>query len=186
MYYDAQRKLAFVFPPRTGSTTFVSILKKLGLPAVSSNDKHILPKDAFVQMPELQEYALYGFFRDPVDRFLSTNRYILQNSPEILKLIHPMAFEFLQQEKYPELAAEMPIYFYKQVDHLENANLLDFKNYTSEILRVAKMLGVKQINFARTNATLKDDGVPSQKLIDFVQSHYADDYRLGRERGLLV
>jgi len=185
MYYDAQRKLAFVFPIRTGSTTFYKILENAGLASVSG-EKHILMRDALVKMPELQNYSVYGFFRDPVDRFLSIKRYMLQLVPRILQYTNPKGLEFVKNEDYENAVLELPGYFTKQTDWLETATLLDFRNYTPEVLRVMKMLDIKQVSISVNNWTENSDEVPSQKVIDFVQSYYADDYRLGRERGLLT
>lgn len=185
MYYDAQRKLAFVFPIRTGSTTFYEILKNVGLSSVSG-EKHILIQDALIKMPELKDYSIYGFFRDPVDRFLSIKRYLFQLVKQQVELTHPKGMEFLVNEDYENAVLEMPGYFSKQIEWLNGATLLDFKNYNLEVLKVMKMLDIKQVTIAVNHWTENSNEIPSQRVIDFVQAQYADDYRLGRERGLLA
>jgi len=89
-------------------------------------------------------------------------------------------------DAFPKYQALMPKFFDPQILWLQNANVLDFNNYTAEILRVARMFGVTQVNISVNNWTDSTDEVPSQRVIDFVQAQYADDYRLGRERGLLT
>lgn len=185
MYYDPQRKLAFVFPIRTGSTTLYKILGDSGLIPIP-DAKHIFIDDAIIKIPELKDYAVYGFFRDPVDRFLSIKRYLFQIVKNTVQRMNPVGLEFLEKEDYENATAKLHLYFTPQTKWLNNATLLDFRNYTPEVLRVMKMLDVKQVSIAVNNWTENSDEVPSQRVIDFVQSYYADDYRLGRERGLLA
>lgn len=48
------------------------------------------------------------------------------------------------------------------------------------------MLELNQVVLGSIHKTKKIDEYPSQRIIDFVYSEYADDYRLGKEKGLIV
>lgn len=89
-------------------------------------------------------------------------------------------------DAFPKYQSLIPKFFDPQIAWLANAEIMDFNNYTAEILRVARMFDVKQVNLAVNNWTDSGAEVPSQRVIDYIQSTYADDYRLGRERGLLA
>lgn len=196
MYYDTQRKLAFVMPPRTGTTMFSRLLTEWGVTA--HQHKHCKPPEA--QIDGLNEYVIYGFFRDPLDRYLSLVRYFQMSveKPEIIKVAKEkfanvgLTIEQVVNASYddfvdfPETNLAVPFYFDPQVDWLANAQLLDFNNYTQEVLRVARMLGQNQVQIGVLNDSPQSNEIPSQKVIDYVQLRYADDYRLGRERGLLA
>jgi hypothetical protein len=191
MYYDEQRKLAFVLPTRTGTTTFSMLLRDWGATKVEG----IHPKPDEAQIENFNEYKIYGFFRNPLDRFLSLLRYIREGKI-IAKNFYAncgitgfefSAFTYDQMlDAFPKYQPLVPKFFDPQVAWLANATALDFNNYTAEILRVARMFDVKQVNLAVNNWTDSGAEVPSQQVIDYVQSTYADDYRLGRERGLLA
>lgn len=191
MYYDARRKLAFVMPPRTGTTTFSQLLKKWG--AVRADFSH--PKPSDVQIADFDQYAVYGFFRNPLDRFLSLVRYVRDGNIFFGNFYVDcgITHEQFKQMNYEQMLDAFPKYqpliskfFDPQIAWLENATVLDFNNYAAEVLRVARMFDVTQVNLSVNNWSDNSGEIPSQRIIDFVQSQYADDYRLGRERGLLT
>lgn len=189
MYYDPQRKLAFVLPPRTGTTTFSQLLANWG--AIRADFRH--PKPSDVQIENFDQYALYGFFRNPLDRFLSLVRYVrdghifygkfYSNCGIGTEQFKQMSYDQML-DAFPKYQPFLPKFFDPQILWLANATVLDFNNYTAEILRVARMFGVTQVNLSVNNWTDSTDEVPSQRVIDFVQSQYADDYRLAKERRL--
>lgn len=192
MYYDVQRKLAFVMPPRTGSTTFSGLLEQWE-PNLIKLPRHT--KLSEVQIDGFDQYAVYGFFRNPLDRFLSLikhlqGRYI--KYPMLMPFLNMTPDEFKSAsydellDIFPSYENIFPIYFHPQHDWLADAKLLNYGEYDREVLRVARMFNVAKVKIDRNNWTEQTQNNLSQKVIDFVQSYYADDYRLGRERGLLA
>lgn len=194
MYYDTQRKLAFVMPPRTGTTMFSRLLTEWGVSEIGIS-RHTKPSEVTIEEP----HTLYGFFRDPLDRYMSLVRYykmMLSDSTTQKGISEKLALigmtvsdvQALSYEQFIDFSTQgiATFYMHPQVDWLANAQLLDFSNYTPEILRVARMLGQTQVRVGVMNDSTPNDEVPSQRVIDYVQSRYADDYRLGRERGLLA
>jgi len=190
MYYDSERKLAFVMPPRTGSTMFRLLLNKARVPMIG-NDPHMKPKEAQIG----ESHTTYGFFRDPLDRYMSRVRYfkmhidnplVKESNDRILAEIGMTVSEVkeLSYEQFIDFPIEKfnaKSYIEPQIEWLANAKLLDFNNYNLELLRVARMLGMNQVTIGVMNGTDKTDEILSQKVIDFVQSRYADDYRLWQE-----
>lgn len=195
MYYYAEKKLAFAMPPRTGSTMFNRLLLEWGAKALNP-DRHAKPSEVIISEP----HTIYGFFRDPLDRYLSMVRYfraiidkwyILVTNPNYFNSVG-MTAEEIQQITYdqfidfPVEGAVVKYYKDPQIDWLANAELLNFNNYRPEVLRVARMFDVKEVTISLLNDSEKTNEQPSQRVIDYVRSFYAEDYRLGRERGLLI
>lgn len=190
MHYDSQRKLIFAMPTKTGSQTLLSLLRGWGLTAVGE-DMHIKPKDAVQFIPDMDSYTVYGFFRNPLDRFLSSLRYIKDR--RIAATILNVPYETIASYSYDQLVdnfeslnAKLNYYFDPQIQWFENATLLDFNKFDLEVLKIARMFEIQKVFVPLINDTNPVNETPSQKVIDFVQSYYADDYRLGRERGLLT
>ena len=181
-------------PPRTGTTMFSRLLTDWGVAA--HNSRHTKPSDS--QIDGFNEYVVYGFFRDPLDRYLSLVRYfkmsvekptVIETAKEkfanvgltVEQVINASYDDFVD---FPETNLAVPFYFDPQVYWLANAQLLDFNNYTQEVLRVARMLGQNQVQIGVLNDSPQSNEIPSQKVIDYVKSRYADDYRLAKERRL--
>lgn len=178
-------------PPRTGTTTFGRLLNEWGVPEIGLS-RHTKPTEVEINEP----HKLYGFFRDPLDRYMSLVRYykMIVANPEFRKANEKglseigTTVEEVQAMTYEEFidfymkGVNVTFYMHPQVDWLANAELLDFNNYTAEILRIAKMFNVKQVTFGILNDSFKTDELPTQRVIDYVQSRYSEDYRLWRER----
>lgn len=171
---------------------FSKLLTQWGLP-LAGEGKHKKPSE--VQLDNIEQYTSYGFFRDPVDRFLSILRHMQQQYSAYKGLVKDIGLASNQikllgydelVDLFPKYENTFPFFMHTQTAWLANAQLLDYRNYVPEILRVARMLDVTQVYVEIMNETENPGIAPSKKVIDFVQSQYADDYRLGRERGLLA
>lgn len=185
--------MAFVMPTKTGSISFSQVLDDIGLLPVTISEKyrkslttlHMLPSTAFQLMPELATYQLYGFYRDPVDRFCSIIRYLEQVDLDFGEEKNKFIYECIENQNYHELVSFLTELCRPQIEFLENAKLLDFSNFIPEVLSICKLFNATQVKIFAINKTVKDGKVPSKKLIDFVNYYYADDYRLGMEKGIL-
>lgn len=195
MYYNAQRKLAFVMPPRTGTTMFERLLIEWQVPLIGLS-RHAKPSEVMIEEP----HTTYGFFRDPLERYMSLVRYYkmivndttmreanetrLASAGMTIADVQALSYEQFIDFSVQGLTANF--YMRPQTDWLANAELLNFNNYTAEILRVARMFGKTQVRVGVMNDSNQSNETPTQRVIDYVQAQYADDYRLGRERGLLA
>lgn len=180
MHVCTDKKILFAMPPRTGSTSFEKILVDWGLQKIDGN-RHIFPSE----LPSIyNDYKIIGFYRNPLDRFISTlsfRKILMRPDPNTFTVNDYVNFvnNFVNSKEIKKYL------FAKQIDWLATAEILDFNQYDKEILKVARLLGQTQVTVPKLNLSFND--VPrSQVLIDFVQSYYADDYRLAQERGLLV
>lgn len=189
MFCCRNRKLVFVMATKTGTHTFSELLDSWGAEHVGNN-AHIKLEEAAQYIPDIETYTAYGFFRDPLKRFLSCVRYLREGQFEHRAL--KKSFSELMQLDYDYFVDNfdwcnnaIPSYFDPQVKWLEKVNVLDFSNFNLEILKVARMFDVSRVHIPVLNYTKDSAEVPSQKVIDFVNSYYLDDYRFGHERGLV-
>lgn len=171
MRYCDKRKLVFFFPSRTGSTTFDYLLGEWGAKNYLDEARHIHPSDAVKKYPEVADYKKYGFFRNPMDRFISivkhTKRY---PSPRSESLHVTEYYNFFDKR-----------FFGTQTKALEGCELLDFDNFESEITKVAGMFGFGKPIIPKSNSAAHLEFVPDQRTIDFVAEFFADDFKLGEQ-----
>ena len=169
MRYCDTRKLIFFFPARTGSTTFDYLLEEFGTKRIRDMHRHEFPKTILEAYPKFADYKRYGFFRNPLDRFISAVKHIKKNP-------HPM-MEGISFKDYPRVAD--PKFFAKQVDTLEGCELLDFDNYDAEIAKIADLFGYKRTLFIPKSNTSSDVTVEvDNDTTEFVRDYYAGDYKL--------
>lgn len=191
MYFCQERKVAFFMPTRTGSTTLKNIFDSWGLATVEGK-RHCLPEDAQNFIPDIAEYKTYGFFRDPLERYLSCIRLLQQKhqymqqsfeSDAIVKKLTIGMDYVTMMEITSHISDERAFMFRPQVDWLANCELLDFDNYTAEVLKIARMFDKTQIKIQRHNHTdrsLVSD--PCDEVKAFVREKYAADYALAKDR----
>ena len=78
MVFNKEKKIAFVLPTRTGSTTLTHYLASEGWFQVL--EKHAPMTELLDKYPNLESYKIYGFFRDPLSRFESIILFIKQKT----------------------------------------------------------------------------------------------------------
>jgi len=79
MIHDADKKLLLLLPPKTGSQTLRSLfVSRYGNDIPRYFYSHIKYNDITNILTDinLDEYTIYGFYREPVARFMSTFRYV--------------------------------------------------------------------------------------------------------------
>jgi len=79
MIHDADKKLLLLLPPKTGSQTLRSLfISRYGNDIPRHFYSHISYNDITNILTDinLDEYTIYGFYREPVARFMSTFRYV--------------------------------------------------------------------------------------------------------------
>lgn len=189
MFFNKNLKKAFVFPTKTGTITTRIFLGEIGwhgkLPY------HEFPNDLIGEYPALNEYKLYGFFRDPIKRFESCILHIKQIPPQD-KFLHFLKANLpnkgIEDVSYDELVDvfdllknEYSLGLSKQVSWLDHPKVtaLDFENFESELRRVTEdyvtPIVIKNVssNFGRS--------VITDKVRAFVRDYYADDYNFAKQ-----
>lgn len=169
-----QKKIGFVFPPKTGSSTAESFL-------LNANGYVRLPKRHFLisdlnNPSVLSDYKIYSFLRNPLDRTISC-----------IKSFKPI----LNYNTFDEFVDGFDLHikpdnliFMPQARWFEGANViaLDFNNYESELRRASEGLGLEGFLVPQLNQSVKTEEPITQKVIDFARTKYAEDYALIKDR----
>ena len=162
MIFCKERKIAFFLPPRTGSASLIYILSNVGFSITAY--RHIFYSKALEIYPQLSNYKLYGFFRNPEDRFVSAIK----------------ACERTKTENIREVFNNYIFLFNPQTNFLvqPHVTVLDFDNYEDELVKVVGD-SVKGCSAIRANESTSKDFVRSKELKFYVQQAYAADYEIG-------
>lgn len=175
MLFNKKKLLALFLVPKTGTTSACDFLKNCGWKNVLP--EHRTPEYFLKRYPNLNLYNYFAYIRNPLNRFESTILYL-----KGLGRIDVTYEKFVDKFDY----------FYKQNTELllsqtewfksPKVKALDFDNYETELRKLAGDVGstyqIKKLN----NTSLIEKDVMTQKVIDFVRSHYAEDYALAKER----
>ena len=199
MIYDAEKKLIVLLPPKTGSTSLRSLFISL-VPAGTNQSEvpvgnrflltvwpitstttaivqgHIKYNEILQVFPNinLDEYTIYGFYREPVARFMSAFKYLQQRllidlgvkvingNIGDLKLIYKAIYnndEAITQDKIEAITiddiistieknVEAPILdlFRPQTLYLtDKVTLLDFEDYENNVKMLLEVFGYNMI-----------------------------------------
>jgi len=191
MVFDKQTKQAFIHPAKTGTQTIRAFLKSVGwkeLPMTHS------PLDVLIEKyPNLNDYTVYGFLRNPLSRFESAILH-LKRGPAIDKFFEKALRENGIDSSLEAASYEAVISVFPQVlqstggflvpqsywlNH-PKVTVLDFDNLESELRRISgnttqpiEMLNTAT-DFGRSEIT--------QAVRDFVRQEYAIDYALAKDK----
>lgn len=186
MFFSKEAKKAFVFPPKTGTISARHFLGSIGWHG--KTPVHKKTADLLEEYPALNDYQLFGFYRDPVKRFESAILHLKQipHHPDdrVENLLNGVSIENAPYEIFTneKFLNSFGGFFAPQVDWLNNPKVtpLDFDNFESELRRITgnttQPLGRRNANtdFGRQEIT---DNVRT-----FVREYYAADYAFAKER----
>lgn len=173
MYFHKEKKIAFVFPPKCGTHTtnnFFERLKWHRLPQVHENLEFFANK-----YPNLNQYKVYGFFRNPLLRFESGVRYARRTIPLDCDSYDTVI------DQFAELEGRLLAFVRPQVHWLADPRVtpLDFDNLESELHRVTgESMPIVHLNAAGDSWR----SVITDKVRAFVREYYAADYALAKDR----
>lgn len=180
MLFHKPTKTAFVLPPKNGTTSLMTYLRKLDFRFVPNkefqitNIGHPFPRDLVAIHPNLANYATYGFFRNPLDRYLS----IVKMYKRLGKLIVPSDFE--QQN---QLSSGIPReIFARQIEWLDHPGLtvLNFDNYDVEVKAIGERHGRPDLPVPKMNVG-KFEVEVTPEITAFVRDYYAVDYQFAKD-----
>lgn len=191
MYFHKASKQAFLFPPKCGSITAMNFLAACGWKTAYMS--HNVPEFFIEKYPNLKNYQIYAFFRNPVTRFESAVLYAKQAkiNHEILEklLVDNNIQETRQSVSYdkivdifPAVKTALGVIFKPQIEwyRVPNVTPLDFDNYEAEIRRITGNMETPVV--AMNKATSFGKSEITQKVIDFIRQEYAADYALAKDR----
>ena len=193
MVFNKATKQAFVHPPKTGTHTTQNFLKAIGwktLPMTHARTERLIR-----DYPNLNDYTLYGFLRDPLLRFESVILHLKR-----MFGVHPIFEKVLRDNGvtdsleavsyetvisvFPKMAEALPAFCHQQAAWLNHpkVTVLDFRNMEAELRRIT---GNNEQPLVRYN-TSTDFGrsVITPAVEEFVRQQYADDYVLASKIGL--
>jgi hypothetical protein len=189
------KKVAFLLPAKTGSTTVLNYLKHSSLQKTITEERHLYLSEALDQFPQIKEYKVYCFVRNPAKRFASFLMMQLDKQP-IKNLINVFKKD-IKQGYFDFMGAyflnNRYSYNYRlsapQVNYFGEANViaLDFDDFDAELKKATQDLGIGPAEIKHSGRRdYESEGVDKQKLVDwvmpFVKVEYADDCRLWEER----
>jgi hypothetical protein len=164
MIFNKEQKIAFLLPPRTGTASLIDKLSNYGF--VESPYRHLFYSKALEIYPQLAEYKLYGFFRNPEDRFISATNAC--SDKEFKYTFSKYIFLFSQQ-----------INFLPQ----PHVTVLDFDNYEEELVKVVgkEIKDTPTPHLHKSSVIHKSNTklVLSEELKTFIRQAYEKDYELG-------
>ena len=185
------QKVAFLFPPKTGSTTALEYLLHCK-DAVSIGHKHTAVKQALRTEPNLRDYTVYAFLRNPAEWLISgllmfREHYYINNFVKALErddVFDSKDFAevyYIRHKNLHPLNTLAPQIKYFNGDL--NVIALDFDNYESELRRATQGLGLDDVAIGWENKGVHDSKkAMAKKVISLVKSEFADDCALWQER----
>lgn len=190
MLFNKQTKQAFVFPPKNGTHTVVNFLHQFGWHR--NSDHHKTTDLLLSEYPNLNEYTIYGFLRDPIKRFESVILHFKQfpytrlQFDSFLQEQNATPREQLSYDEFVDLIPAMPsnyqILLQPQSDWLAfpQVTVLDFNLFETELRRISGNIDqpIERYNYASEFGK----SVITDKVRAFVRDRYAVDYQLARER----
>lgn len=174
MMFCKERQVVFFMPPRTGTTTLSSKLRELGFLGSNlvgegnPNPRHLTYEFVIKNYPEFKNYKLYGFYRDPEDRFLSTLNFC-------------NADKQMFNSMFSKVFLDNWVSFRPQVDFLvyPKVTVLDFGKFQQELEAVLGKDCIKT-PVLKLNSVSKTTVVNSD-LRQYIQRMYRDDYELSEK-----
>jgi hypothetical protein len=184
-YINTEKRVVILFPHKTGTHTLRQILQDAGAnpePRYSDVNNHPTLdhlKSINPQIPDLYEYEVYAFYREPVEKFLSFIAYNYRQHP----LMEPYTNVFNYVEQYGYFAPQTRWLKHHTVD----VNLLDFSKFEGEMRRLLVRIGITpNVAIPKLNASVgrktPNDLTPEE--IAYIKSMYADDYAFFESKGI--
>ena len=193
MIFNKEKNVAFVLPTKTGTQTIKYFLGEIGWTALPNRKTHNYTDQLINEYPNLSNYTVYGFLRNPLLRFESAvlhMKRVLVGYEELRnvfqKQVLPESMETASYDSivdvFPAVIATIPNFFDPQVKWLAHpkVTVLDFDNLEAELRRISGDTTTPIVS--QNVATSYGKSVVTQKVIDFVRQEYAADYALAKDR----
>ena len=174
MFFNKQKQIAFILPTKCGTHTVRNYLSQVPYWHSLKFIHEPLERIASVY-PNLNQYTVYGFFRNPMLRFESAARHAYR--------VGSVRFESYDDfvDRIVEMEEAYKLLVYPQSHWFADPRVtpLDFDNLKSELHRITETtFPLEQLNAAgdswRSEIT--------DKVRSFVREYYAADYALAKDR----
>lgn len=190
MVFDKRLKIAFVLPTKTGSTSLRCYLREYGF--FRLKEKHETVDKLIELYPNLVDYSIYGFFRNPIERFESALLYAKQHrifsrvveaklkNIGVTKTLEEISYDEMV-DNFSSLFDDSLLLFRPQVDWLKHPKVtaLDYHNMQAELTRVVAKFDEPMPVLNKANDFGRS--VITDKVRDFVRNYYAADYQFAKD-----
>jgi hypothetical protein len=184
MYIDQEHRVVILYPHKTGTHTIRNILKDHGkipyIRYVGDNNHPSLEQLRFArpEVPDILEYDVYAFYREPVEKFLSFMAY---NQRHFALIPTPTVMDYVME--YGIFAPQVRWLTHPTV----NINLLDYEKFETELRGLLRKIGIPDsvpIPHLNSSPLKKKPADITQEEIDFIKSWYPEDYAFFDSKGI--
>jgi len=184
MYIDQENRIVILYPHKTGTHTIRNILMDHGkIQAIryfGDNNHPSLEQLRFARpdVPDILEYDVYAFYREPVEKFLS---FMSHNYRHFL--MRPMNTVMNYVMEYGMFTPQVRWLKHDTV----NINLLNYENFEPELRTVMNKIGIPETTpIPRLNASpnRKTPADLSSEEIAFIKDLYKEDYDFFTSKGI--
>jgi hypothetical protein len=190
MVFHKTTKKAFVFPTKTGTFTAMHFLKNIGWKFLGG--PHQFYEFFAEKYPNLYQYQVYCFFRNPLARFESAILHVKQmpysgsdfqgviDKNKISKTVETISYDEVI-DIFSQVSETFEMLFKPQVAWLAHSNIqaLDFDNYEAELRRVTENADQPIVRY--NTSTDFGRSVITDKVREFVRDYYAADYQFAKD-----
>lgn len=189
MFFNKATKQAFIFPAKVGTITTRHFLGSIGWHGL--HPYHATAAELIEKHPALNDYTIYGFYRDPVKRFESAVLHckqfpmvrdilakLLQDNG-ISKSVEAVSYDELV-DVHAALVEQFKGLFISQTHWLDHpkVTVLDFAKFEEELRRITGNTTQALVHRNVSSDFGRSEITP--KVVDFVKAHYASDYEFAR------
>jgi hypothetical protein len=184
-YVDTEHRVVILYPHKTGTHTLRKIITDNGRVAnvrpVTRGTNHATLNQVkeWTSIPDVFEYEVFAFYREPIEKFLSFMAYNYRDNPTM----EPVNTVMEYTEKHG--------YFVKQIRWLSHdiatINLLDYRHFDQELRRVLARVGIQHSDpIPRLNASnnRKKTSDLTTEEVEYIKDLYKEDYEFFDSKGI--
>ena len=215
MIICSKRKIGVFLIPKTGTVTLTKLFKNVDVDVKDHQHTNFaqMMSDYGTKFSDLETYRFFAFYRDPVDRLISSLRYQRRTLyPSVIHFFYgnEIKISCLCQTPYTELADNIKVaiealsnlqlleshfcdrgtaLFAPQVNWLNqptlNMTYLNYHNYDAEVRRLMAEFDCYDFEIPILNQSVKlASDVLTEPEIQLIQQRYADDIAFLASKGL--
>jgi hypothetical protein len=185
MLVHETKKIIVVLNPKTGTTTLYDIFEKYRI-----GDRHCHYKN----IPNSKDYKIFGFHRDPVDRFISAHSYLIEiykvlepteSTEWYKKYINDITITELIETLVSDPGGSILDLFQAQTNWLNsNVELLNYHDFENECKKLMHIFDIDSNHVIPVRNNSGNKIVPTDIEKKLIQSLYKKDYDFFTNSGI--
>lgn len=191
MIFCEEKRIAFVFPAKTGSTAARHFFNqsKINVFFDDFSLRHATADEAKFKYPFLKDFTFYAFCRNPIDRFVSSlfeslaiptiKRLVLLGSKDTVGGMHEFMNVYYERHKsFVEVFAKPQVHYFQDKAVIP----LDFDLYESELRKVSSNLGMEDVVIEKKRKTnYEEEGANKTNLRKWLTPYVIKNYSMDCE-----